>query len=71
MQQACEEEFPACDVLLMAAAVADFRPAAASNGKIKKSMQERLCVELEPTVDILCGLAAQRRDGQTLIGFAA
>jgi phosphopantothenoylcysteine decarboxylase/phosphopantothenate--cysteine ligase len=71
MQQACEEEFPACDVLLMAAAVADFRPAAPSNGKIKKSSQERLRMELEPTVDILCGLAAKRRDGQTLIGFAA
>ncbi len=71
MQQACEEQFPDCDVLLMAAAVADFRPAAPSNGKIKKSSQERLRVELEPTADILCGLAAKRRDGQTLIGFAA
>jgi len=71
MQQACEEEFAACDVLLMAAAVADFRPVAPSNGKIKKSSQERLRVELEPTADILCGLAAKRREGQTLIGFAA
>ncbi|HEY7951711.1 MAG TPA: bifunctional phosphopantothenoylcysteine decarboxylase/phosphopantothenate--cysteine ligase CoaBC [Solirubrobacteraceae bacterium] len=71
MQQACEEEFPKCDVLLMAAAVADFRPAEPSNGKIKKSLQERLRLELEPTADILCGLAAKRRDGQTLVGFAA
>jgi phosphopantothenoylcysteine decarboxylase/phosphopantothenate--cysteine ligase len=71
MQQACEERFPACDVLLMAAAVADFRPAEPSNGKIKKATQERLRLELEPTPDILCGLAAKRRDGQTLIGFAA
>jgi phosphopantothenoylcysteine decarboxylase / phosphopantothenate---cysteine ligase len=71
MQQACEERFPDCDILLMAAAVADFRPSAPSNGKIKKSSRERLRLELEPTVDILCGLAAKRRDGQTLIGFAA
>ncbi|HEY7831125.1 MAG TPA: bifunctional phosphopantothenoylcysteine decarboxylase/phosphopantothenate--cysteine ligase CoaBC [Solirubrobacteraceae bacterium] len=71
MQQACEEEFPSCDVLLMAAAVADFRPAAPSNGKIKKSTQERLRLELEPTADILCELAAKRQDGQTLVGFAA
>ena len=71
MQQACEAEFPGCDVLLMAAAVADFRPVQASNGKIKKSQQARLQLELEPTADILCGLAAKRREGQTLIGFAA
>jgi phosphopantothenoylcysteine decarboxylase / phosphopantothenate---cysteine ligase len=71
LQAACEEEFPACDVLLMAAAVADFRPVASSNGKIKKAGQERLRLELEATPDVLCGLAAQRREGQTLVGFAA
>jgi phosphopantothenoylcysteine decarboxylase / phosphopantothenate---cysteine ligase len=71
MQQACEEEFPTCDVLLMAAAIADFRPATPSNGKIKKSQQEHLRLELEPTADVLCGLAAKRRADQTLIGFAA
>ncbi len=71
LQQACEEEFSACDILLMVAAVADFRPAAPSNGKIKKAAHEHLQVELEPTADVLCGLAAQRRDGQTLVGFAA
>ena len=71
LQAACEEEFPACDVLLMAAAVADFRPVASSNGKIKKAGQERLRLELKATPDVLCGLAAQRREGQTLVGFAA
>jgi phosphopantothenoylcysteine decarboxylase / phosphopantothenate---cysteine ligase len=71
MQQACEEEFPGCDVLLMAAAVADFRPAQTSNGKIKKSARERLQLDLEPTADVLCGLAAKRRAGQILVGFAA
>ncbi len=68
---ACDEEFPRCDVLLMAAAVADFTPAAPANGKLKKAERERLELVLEPTRDVLSGLAAQRRDGQTLVGFAA
>ena len=71
LQDACEREFPACDVLLMAAAVADFTPAEPANGKIKKSTRKRLELVLEPTADVLSGLAAQRRDGQTLVGFAA
>ena len=71
LKQACAEEFPACEILLMAAAVADFRPSAAQDGKIKKSGRERLELELEPTEDVLSGLAASRRQGQTLIGFAA
>jgi phosphopantothenoylcysteine decarboxylase/phosphopantothenate--cysteine ligase len=71
LKDACEREFPACDVLLMAAAVADFTPAAPADGKIKKSTRERLELVLEPTADVLCGLSARRRDGQTLVGFAA
>jgi phosphopantothenoylcysteine decarboxylase/phosphopantothenate--cysteine ligase len=71
LQQACEREFPACDVLLMAAAVADFRPREPAEGKIKKSGRTSLGLELEPTADVLAGLAKQRRDGQTLVGFAA
>jgi phosphopantothenoylcysteine decarboxylase / phosphopantothenate---cysteine ligase len=71
LQRACEEEFPRCDVLLMAAAVADFAPAAAADGKIKKAGRERLELVLEPTADVLAGLAARRRSGQTLVGFAA
>ena len=71
LERACEEEFPSCDVLLMAAAVADFRPSAPKDGKIKKSGSARLELELEPTTDVLAGLAGRRRDGQTLVGFAA
>jgi phosphopantothenoylcysteine decarboxylase / phosphopantothenate---cysteine ligase len=71
LQQACEREFPACDVLLMAAAVADFRPKAARQGKIKKHEHARLELELEPTADVLAGLSGSRRNGQTLVGFAA
>ena len=71
LERACVEEFPRCDVLLMAAAVADFTPAAPANGKIKKADRERLELVLEPTPDVLAGLAAERREGQTLVGFAA
>ncbi len=71
LEQACEEEFAACDVLLMAAAVADFRPASPANGKIKKAGQERLALELEATTDVLAALAGRRREEQTLVGFAA
>ncbi|HUB36156.1 MAG TPA: bifunctional phosphopantothenoylcysteine decarboxylase/phosphopantothenate--cysteine ligase CoaBC [Solirubrobacteraceae bacterium] len=76
LREACEEEFPACDVLLMAAAVADFRPRAAVAGKIPSGKGAEggaagLSIELEPTPDVLAALAARRRPGQTLVGFAA
>jgi phosphopantothenoylcysteine decarboxylase/phosphopantothenate--cysteine ligase len=69
---ACRERFPAADVLLMAAAVADYRPAAAREDKIKKAdAGETLRLELEQTEDVLTALAAERRPGQLLVGFAA
>jgi phosphopantothenoylcysteine decarboxylase/phosphopantothenate--cysteine ligase len=71
LRRACEEEFPRCDVLLMAAAVADFRPASPARGKIKKAGRERLQVELEPTADVIAALSERRRPEQTLVGFAA
>ncbi|CAN5493364.1 bifunctional phosphopantothenoylcysteine decarboxylase/phosphopantothenate--cysteine ligase CoaBC [soil metagenome] len=58
------------DVVVMAAAVADFRPKVAASDKLKKrdGVPE---IVLEPTVDILAGVAAARRPGQTIVGFAA
>jgi phosphopantothenoylcysteine decarboxylase / phosphopantothenate---cysteine ligase len=67
---ACEREFEACDVLLMAAAVADFRPANPADHKLKKDAGPPT-IELEPTVDVISALAARRRPGQVLVGFAA
>ena len=58
------------DVVLMAAAVADYRPAEQSSGKRSKNEQP-WTVTLEPTGDILAQLGARRRNGQVLIGFAA
>jgi len=72
LQAACEARFDACDVLLMAAAVADFRPADAAAHKLKKdAVGQELSIAMERTPDILAGLAERRRDGQTLVGFAA
>jgi phosphopantothenoylcysteine decarboxylase / phosphopantothenate---cysteine ligase len=71
LQAVCEQEFPSSEVLLMAAAVADFTPDAPADGKIKKADRERLELSLRPTTDVLAMLAAHRRDGQTIVGFAA
>lgn len=70
MHAACLEAFPRCDVLVMAAAVADFAPAAAG-GKIKKDGRAGMELRLESTPDILSALSALRAPGQTLVGFAA
>jgi phosphopantothenoylcysteine decarboxylase/phosphopantothenate--cysteine ligase len=71
LEEAARAAFPDCDVLIMAAAVADFRPAGPIDDKIKKAGRDRLSIELEPTTDVLSALAAMRRPGQTLVGFAA
>jgi phosphopantothenoylcysteine decarboxylase / phosphopantothenate---cysteine ligase len=58
------------DVVVMAAAVADFRPTAVATQKLKKrdGLPE---IVLEPTEDVLSELARRRRPGQVLVGFAA
>ena len=72
LQAAATERFASADVLLMAAAVVDFRPADPAGHKLKKQEgQDALRVDLELTPDILASLASQRRPGQTLVGFAA
>jgi phosphopantothenoylcysteine decarboxylase / phosphopantothenate---cysteine ligase len=60
------------DVVVMAAAPADFTPAAPSSTKIKKSGDSGLQLELVQTADVLAGLVAARTDDrQVLVGFAA
>ncbi|HEX4735103.1 MAG TPA: bifunctional phosphopantothenoylcysteine decarboxylase/phosphopantothenate--cysteine ligase CoaBC [Thermoleophilaceae bacterium] len=71
LEEACRTAFPGCDVLVMAAAVADFRPAGAVDDKIKKTGRDSLALELEPTTDVLSALSSIRRPDQTLVGFAA
>jgi phosphopantothenoylcysteine decarboxylase/phosphopantothenate--cysteine ligase len=71
LEEAARRLFPEADVLVMAAAVADFRPPAAERSKLSKADRAALELRLEPTNDVLTALSANRRAGQTLVGFAA
>jgi phosphopantothenoylcysteine decarboxylase/phosphopantothenate--cysteine ligase len=71
LHDAALEAFPGSDLLLMAAAVADFRPREADGSKISKSGRDELALELEPTADVLSELSLARGPSQTLVGFAA
>ncbi len=69
MLEAAEAAFGVADLVVAAAAVADFRPVSTAAGKLKKA-DAPSTVELERTVDILATLGA-RKDGRVLVGFAA
>jgi phosphopantothenoylcysteine decarboxylase/phosphopantothenate--cysteine ligase len=71
LERATARAFDEADVLVMAAAVADFRPAAPEGSKISKAGRDGLTLELEPTDDVLASVSARRRPGQVLVGFAA
>lgn len=70
MALAVKKEAPDADVIIMAAAVADYRPKAVFDGKLKKQ-DGSLFLELERTEDILLFLGEHKRPGQVLVGFAA
>ena len=70
LHQAALAESDAADVIVMAAAVADYRPREPLAGKRTKDGGP-WTLELEPTTDVLADLGARRRPGQVLIGFAA
>ncbi|MBI1354034.1 MAG: bifunctional phosphopantothenoylcysteine decarboxylase/phosphopantothenate--cysteine ligase CoaBC [Acidobacteria bacterium] len=69
MRQAVLERLPSSDLIIMAAAVADYRPRQVADRKIKKS-DAALAIELEPTQDILAELGRLKGD-RVLVGFAA
>jgi phosphopantothenoylcysteine decarboxylase/phosphopantothenate--cysteine ligase len=71
MQEAVESEFDSCDALVMTAAVADFRPMAVANHKIKKTDSDDLILELTKNPDIIDLLGRVKRKDQVIIGFAA
>jgi phosphopantothenoylcysteine decarboxylase/phosphopantothenate--cysteine ligase len=70
MTDALSRQFPTATVLIMAAAVADFRPKNQAAQKLKKQGKSELVLELEATPDILAMLSA-RRTSQIVVGFAA
>ena len=69
MQEALAAQFPACEILLMAAAVADARPIAPSLEKIKKANYKS--IELEANPDLLADLSHSKSASQVLVAFAA
>jgi phosphopantothenoylcysteine decarboxylase/phosphopantothenate--cysteine ligase len=76
LEAAVRERFAGCDVLIMAAAPADFRPAAVAEGKLARegegdAASAGFALELTPTADIVAAVAAERRPDQTVVGFAA
>jgi phosphopantothenoylcysteine decarboxylase/phosphopantothenate--cysteine ligase len=69
MFEACKANAPIADVIVMAAAVADFQPAVVSDKKLKKA-ETKLSIDLKPTHDILSALAKNKKPGQLIVGFA-
>lgn len=69
MYQECIRHFPACNIAIMSAAVADFRPIKTATQKIKKNTAS-LTLTLEPTEDILRTMGENKKPHQVLVGFA-
>jgi phosphopantothenoylcysteine decarboxylase/phosphopantothenate--cysteine ligase len=69
MYQACAKHFPATDVAVLAAAVADYKPSQKADQKIKKK-DEHLTIELTKTHDIAASLGKLKHNGQVIVGFA-
>jgi phosphopantothenoylcysteine decarboxylase/phosphopantothenate--cysteine ligase len=64
-----DEHFPSCDVLVMAAAVADYRPRQVSSEKLPRG-NGPLKLELEPTPDLVSACMGRKQSAQRVIGFA-
>jgi len=72
LQNAMAENAATADIVIMAAAVADYRPALVQPDKIKKDVAgDALTLELVRNPDVLAALARERQPGQTVVGFAA
>jgi phosphopantothenoylcysteine decarboxylase/phosphopantothenate--cysteine ligase len=69
MRDAVAQALPAADVLIMAAAPADFRPAAPADAK-KPRQEGAVTIQVQPTEDILLATAKLRKPGSTIVGFA-
>ncbi len=67
MYKACMQVFPSSDVIIKAAAVADYHPASYAENKIKKA--GNLALEMERNPDILAEMGKQKSEKQTLVGF--
>jgi phosphopantothenoylcysteine decarboxylase / phosphopantothenate---cysteine ligase len=69
MYEACAAVFPSCQIAVLAAAVADYRPSTVATQKIKKK-DDDMRIELSRTIDIAATLGKEKRPDQLLVGFA-
>ena len=69
--KAMSEQAPLHDIVIQAAAVADYRPAAAEDMKIKKKKGQEMILTLVENPDVAKAVGIMKKDGQTLVGFAA
>jgi phosphopantothenoylcysteine decarboxylase/phosphopantothenate--cysteine ligase len=69
LEAAVRAELPAADVLVMAAAPADYRPSSPSDSK-RSRVEGALAIPMEPTEDILGATKGQRKKGSVMVGFA-
>ena len=70
LQQLLESHWPEHQVLVMAAAVADYRPSEPFDGKISRDPDRALTLHLEPVPDLVARMAAARRPDQRVVAFA-
>src|SRR5690606_18842392 len=70
MLNECQKIFSATDMVVLAAAVADYKPAEPAQQKIKKKGDEPVSLTLTPTTDIAATLGKQKKKGQIIVGFA-
>lgn len=69
--KAMSEQAPDHDIIIQAAAVADYRPAVAANHKIKKKKGQEMILTLVENPDVAKAVGSMKKAGQTLVGFAA
>lgn len=70
MYAKAQEFFPSCSAAILCAAVADYRPSAMADAKIKRETQRNLSIELVPNPDIAATLGNAKTQHQCLVGFA-
>lgn len=70
LKQLLEAHFKNCDTLIMAAAVADYRPVTVIEGKTPREAGKTLTIELQPTPDLVAMCASRKREDQRIIAFA-
>jgi phosphopantothenoylcysteine decarboxylase/phosphopantothenate--cysteine ligase len=70
LRRLLEAHFGACDALIMAAAVSDYRPARAKPGKMPRSVASDVRMRLRPTVDLVALAAQRRQPNQIVVAFA-